>query len=167
MKQPMQDQEITRLLRDLPEETAPRGFTRDVLRRLDETPTQPKGAPGSSFPGWRLATATTVLLLALGLGLGLGWLGDREPEAREQPVVAASEPRDETRARLEALREEHRRLAQEMEVLQDLTRENQPFVYLGGDERVDFVYGLDEPGSAQGIEPAAHRNAYQARRSPP
>lgn len=159
MKQQMNDQEITRLLRELPEETAPRGFTRDVLRRLDEPRRKP--SPVGVSQGWRPVAAAAVVLLVLGtgLGLGIGFFGDGgEPPA--EPALAASESREAARARLEALREEHRRLAQEMEVLHELTRENEPFVYLGGDERVDFVYGLDEPGPAQGIEPAAHRNVY-------
>lgn len=147
MKHRREDHEIIRLLRDLPRETAPPEFTRDVLRRLDEPRPKRRRVTWST---WKLAAAATALTLAVGLGVVLGLDLWPSPEPTRPAVVTSSSPAP-ARARLETLRNEHRRLAQEMEELRELLRDDEPFVYLGGDEQVDFVYG---------IEPAAHRNAY-------
>lgn len=147
MKHRTEDHEISRLLRDLPRETAPPGFTRDVLRRLDEPRPERRTATRTT---WKLAAAAAVLALAVGLGvvLGLDLWPHSEPT---RPAVSPSGSPVTAQARLEELRDEHRRLAQEMEELRELIRDDEPFVYLGGDEHVEFVYG---------IEPAVHRNAY-------
>lgn len=164
MSQPIEEHEISRRLRELPRETAPRGFTRDVLRRLDEPRTDTKSVRPWT---WQWAGAAVAAALVLGLGLGT-WFqplggGDSVDESKAPTELAAgpadSRDRDAARARLEALQAEHRRLAQELEELHDLTRENEPFVYLGGDEQVDFVYGLDAP-SRNGYENARNLNLY-------
>lgn len=162
MSQPIEEHEISRRLRELPRETAPPGFTRDVLRRLDEPRTESKSPRPWSWQ-WAGAAVAAALVLGLGLGTWLDPLGEGESVDETQTpakLAAGSEDvREGARARLEALQAEHRRLAQEMEELRDLTRESEPFLYLGGDEQVDFVYGLDEP-SRNGYENARNLNLY-------
>ena len=151
-------------LKDLRRHTAPPGFTEAVLRRLDEAPIKRHAPAWPALAG----TAAVAACLALAVGLGLG-LGEREKVDRVDEVdrvdiqEPAAEPSTQSTqaaavARLEQqrrqLQEQHRQLQAELEALSQLALEDSRAVYLGGDERVDLVWGLDPP---TGYDPASFR----------
>lgn len=169
--------ELTDALENLRRHTAPPGFTEAVLRRLDEAPARrhpPVGWPALAGT----AVAAACLALAVGLGLGLGGK-EKVDSVDEVDIVDIQEPAAEpstqstlstestlsTRpdraaavARLEQQRrqllQQHRQLQAELEALRQLGLEDSRAVYLGGDERVDLVWGLDPP---TGYDPASFR----------
>ena len=151
--------ELTDALKDLRRHTAPAGFTEAVLRRLDE-------AQARHAPAWPTlaGTAAVAACLALAVGLGLG-VGEKErvdevdrvdiqepaAEPSTQSTQAAAVARLEQQRR--QLQEQHRQLQAELEALSQLALEDSRAVYLGGDERVDLVWGPDPP---TGYDPASY-----------
>jgi hypothetical protein len=137
----MEDHSLGRLLRELPRESARPGFTQRVLARLDE-PAQ----AAVRWTGWRprLAVATMALLVIAGAGV------IRHEQSRE---AAREETRSaEARRLLREIRAEHDRIEQELQALSE-----PPVVYVGGDERLDLVVGLDTIPAEDGPAPATYR----------
>jgi hypothetical protein len=137
----MEDQQLGRLLRELPEEKARPGFTARVLARLDEPERQ-------SIAWWpRLAWAgIPTMLLVVGISIGL--LNNR-PDALSPDRAA------EARQILDELRAEQERLEQDFQVLRGSEQEG--VVYLGGNEEIDLVVDMSNVPEGNGTVPAAYR----------
>jgi hypothetical protein len=133
----MEDHGVGKLLREIPRETARTGFTTRVLARLDgPMPERPRGwRPRLAF------AAAAVLALVVSAGLF------RYEQSREAARAA------EARQALREIRAEHERLEQELRALSE-----PPVVYLGGNERIDLVLGLDNLPAEAGPAPAAYRS---------
>ena len=116
MKNPKQNDPLTRALRKLPTRRASDDFTAQVMSRLDAP------RPGH----WKLAVAAAAVL-ALGAIL-IPMLGDRPPA---------------TDQRVEQLQLERSRLLDELEELQRARTSAQPVVYLGASPEYDLVLDLD------------------------
>jgi hypothetical protein len=140
-----QTREVADLLRELPAEHARPGFTARVLEELDA---EPRRGPRWSFrlapilEGWpaRAATAVAALLaIAISAGALIEWRGNDQKQ------------RDALQARqtLQELRAEHGRLQQELRAMSE-----PPVVYLGGDEKVDYVLDLGKVGNAEVVSSA-------------
>lgn len=136
----MEDHSVGRLLRKLPREAARPGFTQRVLARLDETAAAT--AIGASWRPRLALAATTAAVAALVVSAGVV----RYEQSREAARTA------EARQLLQEIRAEHGRLERELRALAE-----PPQVYVGGDERMDLVVGLDEVPAEDGPEPAAYR----------
>jgi len=129
----MEDQQLGRLLRELPRERAGDGFTARVLDRLDrlDAPASGKTRGGTLRQGpWVLATAALFALV-----VSVAVLGRPTPE------------REVRRARqtLVDIRNEHERIEQELRRLQQMHGQDSAapqVVYLGGDESMDLVVDL-------------------------
>jgi hypothetical protein len=134
----MGEEELDRLLALLPPRTAAPDFTRRVLERLGRR-------PPARAPRLRLAAAACLILIVLA-----------------GAAVSVFHQRRE-RARLAAIRAEQRQIAAELEVLKRATRVADPVVYLGGDDRVDYVLDLRQ---FQPVQPASRRSAPPAREGP-
>lgn len=142
----MEDHSIGRLLREIPRETARTGFTTRVLARLGHL----EGPAPQRPRAWRPRVAfAAAAVLALVVSAGLF----RYEQSRDAARAA------EARQALREIRAEHERLEQELRALSE-----PPVVYLGGNERVDLVLGLDDldalgnvPAEA-GPAPAAYRS---------
>ena len=139
----MEDQQLGRLLRDLPEERARPGFTTRVLARLDEP--EPERRPIAWWPRFALA-GVPAALLAVGLSAGL--LGGR-PESLSPDQAA------EARQILEELRAEQERLEQDFQTLRGT--EDGGVIYLGGNEEIDLVVDMSNVPEGNGMVPAAYR----------
>lgn len=153
---------LERALRELPRMEAPPGFTETVVARLDCGVGRQAARDRRRQPAlaWTLASVAVVLgLAAVILVPRLDPLpGDRTAGADAAgPAIAERAGR---------LREEHRRLREELEALRALVDENPPLLYLGGDERVDLVFDFlpaaDARGSGQ-ARPALASSAEEAR----
>lgn len=128
-----QTREVADLLRELPEEHARPGFTARVLEKLDA---EPQRSPRWSF---RLAPALAVaalLAIAISAGALIEWRGGVQ---QHREAVQA----------LKELREEHGRLEAELREMSE-----PPVVYLGGDEKVDYVLDLGKVGNAEVVSSA-------------
>jgi cytochrome c-type biogenesis protein CcmH/NrfG len=133
----MEDHSLGRLLRELPRETARPGFTQRVLARLDEP------AKAAAYPaGWRLRLAAAVIALLVVTSAGVV----RHEQARKAEQTA------EARRALQEIRAEHDRIEQELRALSE-----PPVIYVGGDERLDLVVGLDRVSAEDGPAPATYR----------
>jgi len=136
----MEDQRLGDLLRELPAEHARPGFTACVLERLD-APLRSAAPPRRSFR-LALATAAAVLVaIAVSAGALMDW------RARHREAVQA-------RQTLQELRAEHGRLEAELHAMSE-----PPVVYLGGDEKVDYVLDLGKVRNAEvvtSVAPAAY-----------
>lgn len=137
----MEDQQLGRLLRDLPEERARPGFTTRVLARLDE----PERRPIAWWPRFALAGIPAALLVA---GISIGLLGSR-------PEPLSPERAAEARQILEELRAEQERLEQDFQTLRGT--EDGDVIYLGGNEEIDLVVDLSNVPEGDGTVPAAYR----------
>lgn len=136
----MEDQQLGRLLRDLPEERARPGFTARVLARLDE----PERRPAVWWP--RLAVAgIPAALLVIGISVGLG--------ARPEPL--SPDRAAEARQILDELRAEQERLEQDFETLRGT--DGGGVIYLGGNEEIDLVVDMSNLPEGDGVVPAAYR----------
>jgi anti-sigma factor RsiW len=116
-----QDERLDRLLRELPRERAPDAFTRRVL---SEARGRPAGA-GFRLPAWGVAVAA-ALLVAVPAGI---WIYNTSQRA----ALAAE---------IGALRAQHERLTGELRALRQQMSTTQPVIYLGGDDRADYVLDL-------------------------
>jgi hypothetical protein len=130
---------IAELLRELPSEHARPGFTACVLEQLDA---EPRKASHWSF---RLAPALAIaalLAVAISAGSLIQWQG--KARNHQQEVQALRE-----------LRAEHGRLEQELRAISE-----PPVVYLGSDEKVDYVLDLGKVPEAK-VVTSATPAAYQ------
>ena len=136
----MEDHSLGRLLRELPRETARPGFTQRVLARLDEP------AKAAAYPaGWRLRlamSAMTAIVLLVAASAGVV----RYEQSRDAARAA------EARRALQEIRAEHDRIEQELRALSE-----PPMIYVGGDESLDLVVGLDGVPAEDGPAPATYR----------
>jgi hypothetical protein len=117
----MEDQDVGRLLRELPRERAREGFTARVLASLD--------TPVTRRTWWqpRLVLAAAALAAVLASAGVLQVRSERQEEMRKA----------EARRILQELRSEHESLKQELQSLSE-----PPVVYVGGNEDVDLVVDL-------------------------
>ena len=135
--------QIADLLRELPREHARPGFTARVLEQLD-------AGPRHASRWFRLAPALAVaalLAIAISAGALIEWRGGAR---RHQEAVQA-------RQTLQELRAEHGRLEKELRAISATTEP--PVVYLGGDEKVDYVLDLGKVRDAELVtsaKPAAY-----------
>ncbi len=129
-----QTREVADLLRELPPERARPGFTARVLEELDAEPRR-----GPHWTTFRLAPVLAIaalLVIAISAGALIEWRGGNQ---KHQEAVQA----------LKELREEHGRLEAELHEMSA-----PPVVYLGGDEKVDYVLDLGKVGSAEVVSAA-------------
>ncbi len=119
----MKDEDVSRLLRELPREEPSFDFTARVLKAVD--------ARSSGGSRARVPAFAWVFAALLGVLLGQGYLRERYE-------------RSKAAARVRELRDEYRELQTELEKLRALTRELEPVLDLGGTEDVDFVFDLRE-----------------------
>lgn len=130
----MEEDTVSRLVRELPRHKASAHFTAGVLRRLREEPRRRRG------PVPRLAlAAAAVAAVAAGL-LGAHQLA--EERGRERA-------RQEALHRLEALEVRTVELKNEIRSLERLARDAQPVVYLGSTPSVDVVVDLGRMAPAR------------------
>jgi len=119
----MNDEDVSRLLRELPREEPSFDFTARVLAKVD-----------SRSGGGRRNRASALAWLGaalLGVFLSQGYLRERYH-------------RSKAAARVRELRDEYRELQTELEKIRRLTRELEPVLDLGGTEDVEFVFDLRE-----------------------
>jgi hypothetical protein len=90
--------------------------------------------------------ATTAAVAALVVALVVGAGEVRYEQSREAARTA------EARQLLQEIRAEHGQLEQELRALSE-----PPRIYVGGDERMDLVVGLDEIPAEGGPAPATYR----------
>jgi hypothetical protein len=134
--------QVTDLLRELPREHARPGFTARVLEQLE---TKPANAWLWSF---RLAPAKPAIMVAalLAVAISAGSLIELQGRARKHHEAVQT---------LKELRAEHGRLEQELRAISD-----PPVVYLGSDEKVDYVLDLGKVPNAKvvtSVTPAAYQ----------
>jgi hypothetical protein len=129
----MSDDPILEALRELPRERAGPGFTAAVLRAV------PGRAPAA--PAWSRPLAALAALAVVLSGLA-AWSWERERR------------REELRGQVHALRQEQRELEQALAELRRVGAEEPRLLYLGSNERVDFVVDLDRLEGA-GARPAS------------
>lgn len=145
----MNDEDLSRLLRELPLEEPSFDFTRRVLAKVDARSLRFRRSRGAV-----LAWAAAALL---GMLLSQGYLRERYE-------------RSKAAARVRELRDEYRDLQMELEKIRTLTRELEPVLDLGGTDDVEFVFDLRELArrEAEGprAEPASHTPLQTQERRP-
>lgn len=121
----MSDDPVLDVLRELPRERAAEGFTAAVVAAAP-------GAADSNMAeaGWPRPLVALAALLLLVSGLG-AWGWER------------AQRREELRGRVQALRQEQRELEQALRELRRVSAEEPRLLYLGSNERVDYVLDLD------------------------
>jgi hypothetical protein len=144
----MNDEDLGRLLRELPRAEPSFDFTARVLSRLESSPR------GSRRKIPALVWMAAVLV---GLFVSQGYLRERFERSRAA-------------ARVRELRDEYRELQTELEKLRVLTRELEPVLDLGGTEEVEFVFDLRElareDSNRPRAEPASHAPTEVEERRP-
>ncbi|MEM7048609.1 MAG: hypothetical protein AAF604_03070 [Acidobacteriota bacterium] len=140
----MSDRRLDEALRSLPTARASDEFTAQVLRRLpaDAGTEQGPGNPWNRPASWAGLAAAAMLLLAFA-GVLLAPRGGGDD--------SAAVDREEARALLEELRQDHRRLTAEVRSLRE--HQQAPVLYLGGDEGLDIVLDLGR----EDLRPSARR----------
>ncbi len=145
----MNDEDLGRLLRELPRAEPSFDFTARVLSRL---PSRPPAARRRSP-----STLVWVGAALLAIVVSHGYLRERYERSRAA-------------ARVRELRDEYRELQTELEKLKALTREFEPVLDLGGTEDVEFVFDLRElareDSSRTRAEPASHAPSEAEERRP-
>jgi hypothetical protein len=109
------DKRMDDLLRTLPKERAGEGFTYRVVERLDQAPVKSRA---------RLAVAL-VLLLLLSAVAGVFFFQQAEKAQLREEIAS--------------LRAEHRALSEELHRVMEQSAGIHPVLYLGGDDRRDYV----------------------------
>lgn len=149
----MDDERLTRLLRELPRDDASPHFTAVVLRRLDHHGPRP-AFRGPTFRRLALAAgAAAVFAVAL--------FGVHE-------ATRGAERRREL-ARLEALEAEKRALEDEIRELSRLARDARPVIYLDSTPAVDLVVDLGRLAARrreQQFRPASYTTAERPQGEP-
>jgi hypothetical protein len=127
----MKESRLDELFRALPREHAGEGFTQQVMEAVKRgrEPEDPPGRPMRRV----LAVAIGLTVLSL-TGVGL-WAWGRH----ESAVVVS---RVELRRQVDMMKREHRRLTAELDALRQRVHRPGRVVYLGGDDRVDYVLDL-------------------------
>jgi hypothetical protein len=145
----MNDEDVSRLLRELPREEPSFDFTARVLAKVDSRSRSGRRNRASTF-AW-------VGAALLGVFLSQGYLRERYQ-------------RSQAAARVRELRDEYRELQRELEKLRTLTRELEPVLDLGGTEDVEFVFDLKELAREDSdrprAEPASHAPSEAEERRP-
>jgi len=145
----MNDEDVSRLLRELPREEPSFDFTARVLAKVDS-----RSRSGRRNRASVLAWAAAALL---GIFVSQGYLRERYQRSK------AAE-------RVRELRDEYRELQTELEKLRTLTRELEPVLDLGGTEDVGFVFDLRElardDADRPRAEPASHAPSEAEERRP-
>lgn len=125
----MKDDQLDRLLRELPREQATDNFTRRVVSSVSEGGASGSPAAGGRrtvrLPAWGIAAAAAALLL-VPAGIWIFHAAQRSALTEE----------------IAALRTAHGRLTGELRALRQQMSAAQPVIYLGGDDRVDYVLDL-------------------------
>ncbi|HEX9726714.1 MAG TPA: hypothetical protein VGC53_20720 [Vicinamibacteria bacterium] len=144
----MKDEDIEKLLRELPRQKASPDFTPRLLGKLEKPPSSPTTA-GLGARSLIAAAASLMLLVALTSGLRY-W-----SELRE---------RSESARRVEALRDEYEALERELEELRSLAAASQPVVDLGGTEDLDILLDLRAITAGTGRDGQAQHQPVEYRR---
>jgi hypothetical protein len=139
----MKNEDVERLLKELPSEATAPDFTERVLSRLDARARRRRS---------RRAALVAAAALVAGAVLASGYFTERYERSR-------------TAEKVESLRTEYRELKQELDELRALARQLEPVLELGGTDDVEFVFDLRElapakpenDGSRPRAEPASHR----------
>ncbi|HEV7507806.1 MAG TPA: hypothetical protein VGS07_23180 [Thermoanaerobaculia bacterium] len=123
--------QITELLYELPREHARPGFTARVLEQLDAKPHHASRWNFRLAPAMAAITVAALLAVAISAGPLIEWQGKAR---KHQEAIQA----------LRELRAEHGRLEAELQEMSE-----PPVVYLGGDEKVDYVLDLGKVREAE------------------
>jgi hypothetical protein len=119
----MKDRRVDELIRTLPKERASEEFTSRVLDRLKgETVTKRRGR-------LILGMATAAVLLAVASVGILRWQQAEKAELREE---------------IATLRAEHQALSEELSRVMEQSARVHPVLYLGGDDRTDYVLDMNK-----------------------
>lgn len=141
----MKDSQLDKMLRALPKEHAPQGFTKRVLASADRPHARLRGSSGPVWPA--LAVAAAVLLAILvPSGIWL-WHQDRSRGALVEEISA--------------LRQEHQRLTTELRSMRQQMGQMQPVIYIDSDERADYILDLRR------LIGDRHRHRHRAARTEP
>lgn len=145
----MNDEDLGRLLRELPRAEPSFDFTARVLSKAK-----------SRSRGSRRNRASALVWVGAALLGGVvshGYIRERYERSRAA-------------ARVRELRDEYRELQTELEKLRTLTREIEPVLDLGGTEDVEFVFDLRELARKDAdrprAEPASHAPSEAEERRP-
>jgi hypothetical protein len=147
----MNDEDLSRLLRELPREDPSFDFTHRVLARVESV--------SARKPRRRVVTLAMVGASLLGALLAQGYVRERYQ-------------RSQAAARVRELRDEYRELQTELEKIRSLTRELEPVLDLGGTQDVEFVFDLrhlDKPRErrgAAGAVPVSRETSEEVERRP-
>jgi hypothetical protein len=143
----MNDEDVSRMLQELPREEPSLDFTARVLAKVDARSHVPRRG-GALKLAWLGAAL-------LGVFLAQGYLRERY----RQSAAAA---------RVRELRDEYRELQSELEKLRSLTQELEPVLDLGGTEDVEFVFDLRElareDAGGRRTRPISHAPSKEERR---
>ena len=155
------DDELREMLRALPRPEPPAGFAEGVMARVRAEERRRRFRP------WLLAAAAAALVAA-GLFVRSALFGT--PSGREAPLVAGTpDPavsEDPELQEFEAIVEEYRRLAEELETMRDLGGNSAegPILRIGGNEDLDLFLDLESyldrqarPPGASLVVPASNR----------
>jgi hypothetical protein len=143
----MEDQQLGRLLRELPRERAGDGFTARVLAHLDAPPSGKTVGRARRQGPWVLATAALFALIV-------------SVAVLDRPATQARDLRNARQALVD-IRNEHERIEQELRQLQQMHGQDpaEPqVVYLGGDESMDLVVDLGR--TPEGPAPVAYDETF-------
>ena len=159
------DDELREMLRTLPRPEPPSGFAEGVMGRVRAEERRRRFRP------WLLAAAAAALV-ASGLLVRSVWdgTGTAEPLVAEAPApvepAAAAAPADPDIREFEAIVEEYRLLAEELEAMRRLGGDSAegPILRIGGDEDLDLFLDLESyldrparPPGASLVVPASTR----------
>lgn len=117
----MRDEDLRRLLDELPRHRASSTFTERVLDEIDQEP----DATRAPWRKWMWLPAAAALIAAV-------WSSHVVSRQREERRVATE--------RLEQMQTEYRELQRELDQLRSLTSAVEPVIELGGTDDVDFVF---------------------------
>jgi hypothetical protein len=140
----MNDEDVSRLLRELPPDEPSADFTARVLARVGSRPR----------PRRRVFTLAWAGAALVGILLSQAHVRERYRQSKAA-------------ARVEELRGEYRELQAEIEKLRALSRELEPVLELGGTEDVGFVFDLRELARREdgpAARPASHSTMEETRR---
>lgn len=132
----MNDEPVRKLLQDLPREKASKGFTEQVMSRLDERKPPLWGVPRLAIVGG------LVMVFAV-------WFGVSQWQSQQDAQVDA---------RIQTLRSEIQQAQKDIMLLKEIA----PILYLGGDKEVDFVLDLRHLVQDEGngnIQPASYEQS--------
>lgn len=161
------DEEIRGMVRDLPRREPPPGFARKVMNRVHAEHARRRFRP------WLLAAAAAVAGLALTLLLSSGrhgfapGSGDGGQLAETDPSTEFQRaPLDSERREFEAIREEYRQLAAEIEVMRRFAGDPPvgPLVRIVGSDELELFFDLQSyldlpprPAATSTVVPASDR----------